>query len=135
MFHLTSIIFVSLSSRVLCFPRNSIFTLLVAKIVLSVLMQTLVTNWFLGDGSFTISPSRRSSKSFQHISSLLHLKSCNTITYAWSTPAQAYLSLSELVNTWKMISSGFDRNALHNLLDQLSLYFRTCLFHVLVNPS
>ena len=135
MFHLTSIIFVSLSSKVLCFPTNSIFTLLVAKIVLSVLMQTLVTNWFLGDGSFRFSPSRRSSKSFQHISSLLHLKSCNAITYAWCTPAQAYLSLSGLVNTWKMISSGFDRKVLHNLLDQLSLYIGTCLFHVLVNPS
>ena len=76
MFHLMSIISVSLTSQVLCFPTNSIFVLLVAKIGMSVLMQTSVANLFLGDGSFIFSPSRRSSKSFQHISSPFHLTSC-----------------------------------------------------------
>ena len=112
MFHLRSIISVSLSSQVLCFPTNSIFALLEAKIGMSVLMQTSVANWFLRDGSFTFSPSRRSSKSFQHISSLLHLKSCKTITSAWSAPTQAYLSFAGLVKVRKMISSGFNRNVL-----------------------
>ena len=107
MFHLTSIISVSLSSQVLFFPTNSIFTLLVAKIGMSVLIQTLVANWVLGDGSFTFSPSRRSSKSFQHISSLLHLKFCKTITPVWAAPAKAYLLFVGLVNTRKMIPIGF----------------------------
>ena len=95
-----SIISVSLSSRVLCFPTNSIFALLIAKIGMSVLMQTSVENWFLGDGSFTFSLSRRNGKSFQHISSLHHLKSCKTITSAWSAPTEAYLSSAGLVNAW-----------------------------------
>ena len=135
MFHLTSIIFVSLSSRVLCFPKNCIFALQVARVGMSVLMQMSVANWFLGDGSFRFSPSRRSINSFQHISSLFHLKSCKTITSTWAAPTQAYLSFAGLVNFWKMISSGFNRNVLHNLLDQLSIHCRTYLFHVLINPS
>ena len=112
MFHLTSIISVSLSSRVLCFPTNSIFAFPVAKIVISVLMYTSVANWILGGGSFTFSPSRRFSKSFQHISSLLHLNSCKTITSAWSASTQVYILFAGLVNTQKMISSGFNRNVL-----------------------
>ena len=112
MFHLRSIISVSLSSQVLCFPTNSIFALLEAKIGMSVLMQRSVANWFLRDGSFTFSPSRRSSKSFQHISSVLHLKTCKTITLAWSAPTQAYLSFAEFVNSRKIILSGSNRNVL-----------------------
>ena len=110
MFHITSIISVSLSSWVLCFPTNSVFALLVAKIGTSVLMHMLVANWFIRDGSFTFSPSRRSSKSFQHISSLLHLNSFKTITSAWSAPTQAYLSFLVLVNARKIISSGSNKN-------------------------
>ena len=79
---------------------------------MSVLMQTSVADLFLGDGSFTFSPSRRSSKSFQHISSLLHLKSCKTITSGWSALTQAYLLFAGLVNARKMISSGFHKNVL-----------------------
>ena len=112
MFHLRSIISVSLSSQVLCFPTNSIFALLEAKIGMSVLMQRSVANWFLRDGSFTFSPSRRSSKSFQHISSVLHLKTCKTITLAWSAPTQAYLSFAEFVNSRNIILSGSNRNVL-----------------------
>ena len=112
MFHLTSVTSVSLSSQVLYFPANSIFALLVAKIGMSMPMQMSVANWFLGGGSFTFSPSRRSSRSFQHISSLLHLKSCKTIISAWSAATQVYLSFAGLVNAWKMISSGFNRNVL-----------------------
>ena len=132
MFHLTPIISVSLSSRVLCFRTNSIFALLVARIGISVLMQTSVANWFLGDGSFPFSSSRRSSKSFQHISSLLHLKSCKTITSGWSAPTHAYLSFAGLVNARKIISSGFNKNILPQL-DQLSIHCETCLFHVPVS--
>ena len=85
----------------------------------------------LVDVSFTFSLSIRSSgESFQHISSLLHLNSCKTITLAWSTPTQAYLLFAGLVNTQKMISSGFNKNALPqfggpaiNTLQNLSLPF------------
>ena len=68
-FHRTSIISVSRLSLTLCFPANSIFALLVAKIGMSVLRQTSVANWFYGDGSFTGSSSWRSSKSLQQINS------------------------------------------------------------------
>lgn len=61
---------------------------------------------------FYISPSRRISKSFQHINSLLHRKSCKAITSAWSAPTQAYFAFAGLVNVRKMISSGFNRNFL-----------------------
>ena len=110
MFHLMSIISVSGLSQVLCFSTYSIFALLIAKIGMSVLIQTSGENQFLGDGSFTFSPSRRNSKSYQHINSLLHLKSYKTITSTWSTPTQEYLSFAGLVNSLKMISSGFKRN-------------------------
>ena len=92
----TSIISVSRWSLMLFFP--TIFDLLVAKIGMSVLMQTSVANWFFGDGNFTGSPSRRSSKSFQQINSLLHLKSCKIINSALSAPTQAYLSFAGLLN-------------------------------------
>ena len=97
-FHQTYIISVSRLSLMLCFPTNSFFALLVAKIGMSVLMQTSVANWFFGDGNFTGSPSRRSSKSFQQINSLLHLKSCKIINSALSAPTQAYLSFAGLLN-------------------------------------
>ena len=90
---LRSIISVSPLLQVLCFATYSIFALLVAKIGISVLIQTSVANWFLGDEIFKFSPSR-SIKSSHHINSLLHLKSCKTITSPWSAPTQAYLSLA-----------------------------------------
>ena len=66
-FYLTSIISVSLSSLVLCFPTNSILLLLVAKIGMSVLIQTSLAKLFFGDGNFASSPSKRSRKTFQQI--------------------------------------------------------------------
>ena len=87
-FHQTSIISVSRLSPMLCFSINSIFALLVANINISVLMQTSVANWSSGDGNFTGSPSRRSSKSFQQINSLLHQKSCKIITSALYAPTR-----------------------------------------------
>ena len=110
MLYLTSINSLSLPLQVLFFRAYSISDLLVAKIGMSVKMQTSQANWFLGDGSFTFSPSRRSSKSFQHINSLLHPRFGRTITSAWSAPTQAYLWFTGLINAWKMISSGFNRN-------------------------
>ena len=72
-----------------------------------------VANWFLGDVSFTFSLSRKCSKSFHHISSLLHLTSCK-IDYsaAWSAPTKAYLLFAGLANARKMISSDFNRDVL-----------------------
>ena len=93
-------------------------------------IRNYVSKLVLVDGSFTFSLSIRSSESFQHISSLLHLNSCKTITLAWSTPTQTYLLFAGLVNTQKMISSGFNKNALPqfggpaiNTLQNLSLSF------------
>ena len=83
-----SIISVSRLSLMLCFSINSIFALLIANISTSVLMQTSVANWSSGDGNFTGSPSRRSSKSFQQINSLLHQKSCKIITSALYAPTR-----------------------------------------------
>ena len=97
-FHQTSIISISWLFLMLCFPRNSIFAWLVAKIGMFVLMQTSVANWLFRDGNLTDSPSTRSSKSFQQINSLLHLKSCKIINSALSAPTQAYLSFAGLLN-------------------------------------
>ena len=47
-FHRTSNFSVSWLSFMLCFPTNSIFAFLVAKISMSVLMQISVANWFFG---------------------------------------------------------------------------------------
>ena len=86
----------------------------------------LVFRWY--------SPSRRSSKSFQNINSLFHLKSYKTMTSAGSAPTKAYLAFAGLANVRKMILSRFNRNVLPQSLDQLSLYCRTFLFHFVVNP-
>ena len=56
---LGSIISVSRLSLMLCFPTNSSFAMLVAKIDMSVLMQLSVANPFFGDGNLTGSSSRR----------------------------------------------------------------------------
>ena len=97
-FHQTSIISVSRLSLMLCFPTNSIFGLLVTKISMSVLIKTSVANWFFGDGDFTGSSSRRSSKSFQKINSLLRLNYWKIMTSALSPPTQAYLPFVGLLN-------------------------------------
>ena len=97
-FHQTYIISVSRLSLMLCFPTNSFFALLVAKIGMSVLMQTSVANRFFGDDNLTGSSSRRSSKSFQQINSLLHLQSSKIITSSLFAPTQAYLSFAGLLN-------------------------------------
>ena len=95
-------------------------------------IQTSFLHWFLGDVSFTFFPSRKSRKTFEYINSLLHLKSCETIKSAWYAPTQTYLPFAEFINARKMIRSGFNRNVLHNLEDEMS-YFGFCLFHVLAN--
>lgn len=75
-------------------------------------IQTSMTNWILGDGSFTQPPSRGSSKSFHNINSLLHLKYSKTITPVWSVSTQAYLAFAGLVNAPKMILRVVNSNIL-----------------------
>ena len=104
-------------------PTNSIFALLVAKIGMPILMQTSVGNWFFGDGNFTGLPSKRSSKSFQQINWLLHLKFCKTMTSALSAPTQAYLSFAGLLNTWWMISTSFNMKLLPQFAGSIIMTF------------
>ena len=60
---------------------------------------------------------------------------CKTITSAWSAPTKTNLSFVGLVNPRKMILGGFNMIFCHNLSDQLSSHWQTCLFHVQVNRS
>ena len=98
-------------------------------------MQTSEANWFLGDGSFTLTPSRRSSKSFHDINSRIHQKSCKTIISAWSTPTQAKLSFAGLVNSRKMISTGFNRNALPQFVGPTTITLQNLSLPRANNPS
>ena len=56
--------------------------------------------------------SRRYGKSFQHINSLLYPTSCKNINLACSVQTQGNLLFAELINAWKIISSGSNRNDL-----------------------
>ena len=92
----------------LYFQTYSILLLLVAKIGVSLLMQTsLQTFW---RWKLYKSPSKRSSKSFQQMISELYLKSWRRITSAWSVRTQAYLSIAGSQKVWYICSSGFNIN-------------------------
>lgn len=98
-FHLIAIISVSRSSDALNLPTLAIRDLLIAKIRVSFLITISEENWFFGAGNLTVSPSNKSSKSFQAIMSRLHRKSCKTITSADSAPTHLYLSFAGFVKT------------------------------------
>ena len=122
-FHRTSNFSVSGLSFMLCFPTKSIFAFLVAKISMSVLMQTSVANWFFGVVILPVHLPEKavnlSSKS-THYSiwspaklSLLHYLHQPTHTCD-SMGCSIHCRWSPVALTWKFY---------HSLLHQLSWYF------------
>ena len=76
---------------------------------------------FFGAGSFTVSPLSKSSKSYQGIKSLDHLKSLSKNTFAFSDPNQAYLSLAKL--SLKISLRGFSINVFAQLAGPVIMKF------------